>query len=240
MITDAEIVEETNPDSTAISLRDERRNVPSHSAKRSLFDMEPAEQIAKATEIANVLNDVIEKQKLFSNIQGKKYVKVEGWQLCGSLTGVLPREVKVVMLADGSFEATVDLVRATDGCVIGGASALCGVDEKRWAGADQYARRSMAITRAVGKAYRNIFGWVISLAGYETTTAEEIPTDSVGFDLKKLEPRSRPYVGETAQQEAIKEILKKKGVPEEKWDTVHVRMMGKFGKDLNKVIEGVM
>lgn len=240
MITDAEIVEESNSNSTALAVHNGSGNVPVP-VKRSLFDMEPAEQVAKATEIANVLNDVIEKQKLFSVIQGKKYVKVEGWQLCGSLTGVLPREAKVIMLADGSFEATVDLVRAVDGCIIGGASAICGIDEKRWATADKYARRSMAITRAVGKSYRNIFGWVISLAGYETTGAEEMPAES-SFDPKKPEPQKEVeiYQGQTNKKEAINKILKDKGVPPEKWQSVHNQMFGRPGKDLTKIIEGVM
>ena len=32
----------------------------------------------------------------------------------------------------------------------------------------------MAQTRAIGKAYRNLLGWVMKLAGYETTPSEEM------------------------------------------------------------------
>jgi len=32
----------------------------------------------------------------------------------------------------------------------------------------------MAQTRAIGKAYRNVIGWVIKLAGYEGTPSEEM------------------------------------------------------------------
>ena len=32
----------------------------------------------------------------------------------------------------------------------------------------------MAQTRAIGKAYRNVIGWVMKLAGYEATPSEEM------------------------------------------------------------------
>ena len=35
----------------------------------------------------------------------------------------------------------------------------------------------MAVTRATGKAYRLGFSWIIKLAGYEATPAEEIPQE---------------------------------------------------------------
>jgi hypothetical protein len=37
---------------------------------------------------------------------------------------------------------------------------------------------SMAQTRAVGKAYRNILAWIIRAAGYEPTPAEEMDYDT--------------------------------------------------------------
>lgn len=208
--------------------------------KRSLFDLEPAQQVAKATEIANALCDVIEKQKLYSVIQGKKYVRVEGWELLGTFLGILPKERNIVCLEDGSYEATVDLVRASDGIVVGGASALCGVDESRWAKADRYARRSMAFTRAVGKAYRSSFSWIISLAGYEACPAEEMPKDEIPFEpTKKVETKGKPYQGEPEQVKIIQEVLMNKNVPVDKWDEIGAKMKGKYSKDLTQVIKEV-
>ena len=34
---------------------------------------------------------------------------------------------------------------------------------------------SMAQTRALGKAYRMALGWIMKMAGYEATPAEEMP-----------------------------------------------------------------
>lgn len=150
-------------------------NQPKQLVRASIFNLEPEAQIEFAARIATTLAKVIDKQGLYTNIQGRKYVKVEGWEVLGTFLGVLPKERFVNELSDGSYEAFVDLVRSSDGIIVGGASAICGIDEKRWSNADRYARRSMAITRAVGKAYRTSFSWIISLAGYAVTPAEEMP-----------------------------------------------------------------
>ena len=46
----------------------------------------------------------------------------------------------------------------------------------------------MAQTRAIGKAYRNIIGWVIKLSGYEPTPAEEVKPGMVA-DKKEEAPK---------------------------------------------------
>ena len=49
---------------------------------------DPADVVAKATETAKALADVVRSQKLTSNIQGREYVRCEGWTLLGSMLGV--------------------------------------------------------------------------------------------------------------------------------------------------------
>jgi hypothetical protein len=137
----------------------------------------PEAVLEQASRIATALARVINDRRLFTDIRGKKYVRVEGWSTLGALLGILPREVSAVPLDDGSYEAVVELVRASDGVVIGRGSAICGMDEPTWAGRDAYARRSMAITRATGKAFRLGFSWIMTLAGYEPTPWEEMPAD---------------------------------------------------------------
>lgn len=66
----------------------------------------------------------------------------------------------------------------SDGACISRASAECG-EEKPWNTRARYARRSMAQTRATGKACRLAFSWVMSLAGYEPTPFEEMPSEPV-------------------------------------------------------------
>ncbi len=135
-----------------------------------------------ATEMAKQLAGVIEQCRLYNHIQGRRFVRVEGWTTLAAMMGVTAREVGIAEQEDGSFEATVELVRHKDGQVISRASALCGADEPTWAGRPKYARRSMASTRATGKACRLAFSWVMSLAGYEATPAEEM--DSVEAEVR--------------------------------------------------------
>jgi hypothetical protein len=105
-------------------------------------------------------------------IQGKKFVGVEGWTTLAVMLGCVAREVSTTE-QDGIYIAIVELVRMSDGACISRASAECG-EEKPWNTRAKYARRSMAQTRATGKACRLAFSWIMSLAGYEVTPAEEM------------------------------------------------------------------
>jgi hypothetical protein len=167
----------------------------------ALLGETPTEVIAHASEMAKALSDVIEQRKLFSMISGRKYVKVEGWTTLGAMLGVLPREVSCAEReVDGhlEFEATIELVRSRDGAVIGRASAICGRDEPTWKSRPRYALKSMAATRATGKAYRLAWSWIVALAGYEPTPAEEMPHET---DAGEDRPRPSPE-----RASAIKEI----------------------------------
>lgn len=152
-------------------------NQVSISPQKHLFEMRPDDLIAHAGELANALAKIIDKQKLYTLIQNRKYVTVEGWTTLGAMLGYMPREVSVIEQADKSYIATVELYSMRTGQIVGSASALCGMDEARWGKADKYARRSMAVTRATGKAYRLGCSWIMKLAGYEPTPAEEMPQD---------------------------------------------------------------
>lgn len=149
--------------------------VPAEKKPVMIFDVAPEERVAFATKIANALAPIIEKQKLFNQFGARKHVTVEGWTTMGAMLGILPKERNVVENKDGSYEAWVDLVSTSTGLVVGGASALCGMDEASWRQKPKHARRSMAVTRATGKAYRLGFAWIVRMAGYAETPAEEMP-----------------------------------------------------------------
>ena len=137
----------------------------------------PAALMAGASEMAGELARMIEAQRLWDPINGKKYVKVEGWTTLAVMMGVVAREVQTTE-NDGIYTAVVELVRMSDGACISRASAECG-EEKPWNARARYASRSMAQTRATGKACRLAFSWVMSLAGYEPTPLEEMPNDPI-------------------------------------------------------------
>jgi len=140
----------------------------------------PAALVSGAAELACQLAQVIDQQKLSTVIKGKRFVNVEGWTTLATMLGVTAREIATTE-SDGIFTATVELVRMADGACISRASAECGSPDELdkygkplWSSRPRYARRSMAQTRATGKACRLAFSWIMSLAGYEATPAEEM------------------------------------------------------------------
>lgn len=143
---------------------------------------EPDEILKKATGIANVLAGLIEQQGLAKDVGGrKKHVEVGGWQALGTMLGAfggqpLHAETQWTRpLPDGDgWEACVE-IRTPGGVVVGRAEAMCDRSESKWRSRDNYAIRSMAETRAESRAFRRAVGWIVALAGYNPTPAEEMP-----------------------------------------------------------------
>ena len=151
----------------------------------------PEQMLSKATAIATTLAKMVEQQKLYTVIQGRKFPHVEAWMTIGRMDNVVARESRPpVRNEDGSYEAFVELVRLSDGMIVGGGSAMCGApDDPPWGGSParngrpaqparpEHQRRSMAVTRATSRAFRQDYAWVMALAGYEVTPADEMPVE---------------------------------------------------------------
>lgn len=137
---------------------------------------------------ATNLRDLIVQNKLFTAIKGKNYVNVEGWQIAGAFTGTFPIVESVENLSEGNtykYRAEVSL-RDKEGNKVGYGVAICTNKEPGKTNFDEYAVASMAQTRAVGKAYRMKIGWLLKVAGYETTPAEEM--DSMAAEVVEDKP----------------------------------------------------
>ena len=145
------------------------------STKEDNFDLAKPSDIM---EFANNLKSIIVEKKLYVNIRGRNYPLVEGWQIAGAFTGTFPIVEKVENLSEGTnykYRAEVSL-RDKDGNKVGYGVAICTNREAGKTGFDEYAVASMAQTRAVGKAFRMKLGWLLKIAGYEATPAEEMDT----------------------------------------------------------------
>lgn len=159
------------------------------------YDIAKPDQMAR---MASVLKAHIVKHKLYTTIAGKNYAHVEGWQFAGGLMGLLPRVVAVENLSSGTefkWKAQVEIINAKTGQVVGTGFAVCSNKENKKKSFDEYAVLSMAQTRAIGKAYRNIVGWVMKLAGQEGTPAEEMT--KVGETAPAAGPAAEPVKTET-------------------------------------------
>lgn len=134
--------------------------------------------LAKPQEVLSMavfLKDYIVKQNLFTNISGKNYAHVEGWMFAGFITGLNAIVTSTENISNGTeikWKASVNVYKGEK--LMSTGVALCSSKEANKKGFDEYAILSMAQTRAIGKAYRNLIGWVMKLAGYEGAPAEEM------------------------------------------------------------------
>ena len=136
--------------------------------------------IAKSDETLDLAKDLarfIKDNKLSTQVQGKEFVNVEGWQYAGSRLGIVPIVEHVINLSNEQelkYQAKVTLYDLRHGTTVGAGFAVCSNKEGGKKFYQEFAIASMAQTRAIGKAYRNILAWIIRAAGYEPTPAEEM------------------------------------------------------------------
>ena len=134
------------------------------------------EKIQVATNVATSLSKVIESQGLAVEIgKGNMYVTAEGWETLGTMLGCTPYVEEVVEMPcekkhQFMYKATVSIKQGET--VLSRASAMA---ERNNMQKDRPSVYSMAQTRALGKAYRMAFSWIVKMAGYEPTPAEEMP-----------------------------------------------------------------
>ena len=146
-------------------------------------------KVGVATNVANCLAPLVRNQGLVVkglNAKDKEaeYVTVEGWEVLGTMLGIVP-DTRIVEEMKNDKDRTIGFkARATlyqnptfeDGKIIGGhvlatAEAYCTRDDfqKKY-----FSMASMAQTRALGKAYRMALSWIMKMAGFEGTYAEDM------------------------------------------------------------------
>lgn len=133
--------------------------------------------------LSNELAKLIKEKNLSTTIQRKEYVNVSGWQFAGSALGLMPIITEVTDLTrrgndpkqvEFKYLAKCEVRKITTGEVVSTGIAICSSFERTKASFDEYAILSMAQTRAIGKAYRNLLAWLMNAAGFEATPAEEM------------------------------------------------------------------
>lgn len=133
---------------------------------------DPAIIIERASKVATVLADVLKKQGMSQVIAGRSYVKVEGWTTLGAMLGVFPVTEWTRELENG-WEARV-LAKTRDGATVGAAEAECLSTEANWRNRESHHLRAMAQTRATSRALCMPLRFIVALAGYQSTPAEEV------------------------------------------------------------------
>jgi hypothetical protein len=187
--------------------------VPATIPTTTLFGTDnPNEVLEHAQEHAKVLMRVVEQQNLAVQIGQAKHLKVEAWTMLGSQLGVFavadgePETVEI----DGvtGFRVAVQAV-TRNGDVVGRAVGYCMRDEPTWKNRPLHALAAMAETRATSRALRKPLGFIVQLAGFNPTAAEEMPAEA---------PATRPSTKKISadQQKRLWTIARANDVPEDR------------------------
>lgn len=147
-------------------------------------------KVEVATSVANTLAPVVREQGLVVkglNNRNKEaeYVMVEGWEVLGTFLGIVPVTTTIAEIKNDKGRIVGYRARGTlyqnpivrNDEIVGGniiARAEAQANRDGWQ-KDLFAIESMAQTRALGKCYRMGLGWIMKMAGFEGTFAEDMP-----------------------------------------------------------------
>ena len=161
--------------------------IAEHALPTNISAADFALKMQEATAKAKILTNVIAAQsdKYVVRAQGQEFLRYEAWatlaQGYGLTAGV--ESYEHIYDTDGHTVLGVmatAVLRDSMGTQIGGAPAFCMFDEPNWTNKPLAQVASMAGTRAAGKALRIGLSWVVVLAGYNPTPAEEFERDANG------------------------------------------------------------
>lgn len=166
---------------------------PAHLADYEILNPEisMSAKVGVATNVANTLAPLVRNQGLVvkglnrSNKEAE-YVTVEGWEVLGTFLGIVPVTTTIAEIKNDKGRIVGYRARATlyqnpiiDNDEIVGGRVIARAEaqaNKQGFQKDLFAIESMAQTRALGKAYRMGLGWVMKMAGFEGTFAEDMPS----------------------------------------------------------------
>ena len=204
----------------------------------------PERDTTKAKKAADRLIDIVKQNGWAKKFGGdKEHLFYEAWQTLGKYYNVSvatkdaePVEIDIIQ----GFKAVGYVIDNKMGFEVGHAEAYCMRDEGNWKSKPTFQLASMAQTRAGSKALRQMFGFVVALAGYNPTPAEEME------GVNGITPVKSGYMNEVPatekQIQLISILLHKKGQSDER---LYVKYNVASKKDLTKsqasqIIENLM
>jgi len=169
----------------------------------------PKELIDHAKVAATELFKIVDKQKLYVDINDKRHLMAEAWQTIVALdnASLVTEWCEPVLDSQGetiAYRAKVNVIK--DGEVKASGIMPCGMDEFPTRGQQGYAKHraamSSAQTWAGAKAARGKYAWVAVLAGYEPTPENEMARPGVEGDDKGNQPASNTRRNDTGGGDA--------------------------------------
>lgn len=222
--------------------------------------------LEEAQKAAIALSKVIEGKAKKVQFNGKTYLQFEDWQTLGRFYGVtaVVQSTKYVEFGEDDekvrgFESQAQALLVNTNQVISAAEAMCLDDEPNWSKKPLFQLKSMAQTRACAKVLRNVLAWVVVLAGYQPTPAEEMTGEEENQPTFKppqrksevksapvqtvIEPPSNPPVLKTiseAQRKRLWAISKTAGVSEDLLKEIVQKHGFEHSKDITKAAYGAI
>lgn len=89
------------------------------------------------------------------------------------------RSSRVTKIPFYKYRCRVSIINQSNQNKVGSGEAICTNAEMGKIHFDEYAINSMCQTRAIGKALRNVIGFIMQAAGFEATPAEEMSENYV-------------------------------------------------------------
>lgn len=187
--------------------------------------MTPEQTFNQGVQMSKLLMRALENSpEAVIEIQGKKYMKIQGWQVLGAFLGLTTEIVKTERLENG-WMAEAEL-RDKLGERVAKGYGICTRDEKGWKDKPEFALLAMAQTRAIGRALKLYSGWIVALAGIADTPYEEV----MGVIEEKRED-FRPAT--EAQVKLLKDLCQKHGVEEPDYSKLS-------SKQASELIDGLL
>ncbi len=159
----------------------------------------PQALMRRATDVAGICREIVLKTAV--TIQGRKFIRVEGWESIatahGCFAGAENAEREYDTQGNHIGYKAKGVLRNARGEIIATGEGFVGFDEQdrkgnpTWKNRDEYAGKAMAQTRAISRTCRGVFAHVVVLmdAGLSTTPAEEVPDG--GFDDEQRVSKAR-------------------------------------------------
>jgi len=182
--------------------------IPPQSTEGIVLSHPPQLAMQRAPEIvlqeaalaAKALRDLVESKPKKVVFNGKTFLQFEDWLTVARFYGITVASRATNYVERGrvqGYECHAEAILVSTGQVIGAGQAECLDDEKNWnmrpvyrdgqrVGEEKvplFQLRSMAQTRAQAKALRSILAWVVVLAGYAPTPAEEMDGQTNGHAI---------------------------------------------------------
>ena len=158
------------------------------------------------------------------------HIMIEAWQFAGFLCQLRGGSSGFDLIPDASVErykTWAEIVDA-DGNIVANAESMCDRSEKNWKTTSSYAVASMGVTRAQGKAWRMVLGFLPLMAGFSATPWEE---------MVNLESDAGTYQPQRAANPNIKDATTIHGMTSDQFGNWVVSLLNREGV-LAKVPDG--